>query len=131
MMQSDVVVIGSGIAGLFFAHKVAPYGTVTLVTKKSRPESSTNWAQGGVAAVFGSDDSPALHREDTLVAGAGLCHPDAVEVLVQEGPARVQELIELGVRFSREGGELSLGREGGHSRRRRIPTSPSWRTTRP
>jgi L-aspartate oxidase len=118
MMRSDVVVVGSGIAGLFFAHKVARYGTVTVVTKKSRPESSTNWAQGGVAAVFGADDSAALHREDTLVAGAGLCHPDAVDVLVTEGPARVRELIDLGVRFSREGAELSLGREGGHSRRR-------------
>ena len=72
MMQADVVVIGSGIAGLSFALKVAKYGTVTLVTKKSRPESSTNWAQGGVAAVFGADDSSDLHIEDTLVAGAGL-----------------------------------------------------------
>jgi L-aspartate oxidase len=118
MMRTDVVVVGSGIAGLFFALKVAKYGTVTLVTKKSRPESSTNWAQGGVAAVFGTDDSPELHIEDTLVAGAGLCHPDAVNVLVREGPSRVRELIELGVRFTQEGEDLSLGREGGHSRRR-------------
>jgi len=118
MMRTDVVVVGSGIAGLFFALKVAKYGTVTLVTKKSRPESSTNWAQGGVAAVFGADDSVDLHVEDTLVAGAGLCHPDAVNVLVREGPLRVRELIELGVRFTQEGEDLSLGREGGHSRRR-------------
>ena len=118
MMRTDVVVVGSGIAGLFFALKVAKYGTVTLVTKKSRPESSTNWAQGGVAAVFGADDSVELHVEDTLVAGAGLCHPDAVNVLVREGPLRVRELIELGVRFTEEGEDLSLGREGGHSRRR-------------
>ncbi len=118
MMRTDVVVVGSGIAGLFFALKVAKYGTVTLVTKKSRPESSTNWAQGGVAAVFGADDSVELHVEDTLVAGAGLCHPDAVSVLVREGPLRVRELIELGVRFTQEGEDLSLGREGGHSRRR-------------
>jgi L-aspartate oxidase len=118
MTNTDVVVVGSGIAGLFFALKVARYGTVTLVTKKSRPESSTNWAQGGVAAVFGADDSPDLHIEDTLVAGAGLCHPDAVDVLVREGPSRVRELIELGVRFTQEGEDLSLGREGGHSRRR-------------
>ncbi|CAA9341733.1 MAG: L-aspartate oxidase [uncultured Gemmatimonadetes bacterium] len=118
MTNTDVVVVGSGIAGLFFALKVAKYGTVTLVTKKSRPESSTNWAQGGVAAVFGTDDSPDLHIEDTLVAGAGLCHPDAVDVLVREGPSRVRELIELGVRFTQEGEDLSLGREGGHSRRR-------------
>lgn len=118
MMQADVVVVGSGIAGLFFALKAARYGTVAVVTKKSRPESSTNWAQGGIAAAFGSDDSPELHREDTLVAGAGLCHPDAVDALVREGPQRVSELIELGVAFSREGAGLSLGREGGHSRRR-------------
>jgi L-aspartate oxidase len=118
MMKTDVVVVGSGIAGLFFALKVAKYGTVTLVTKKSRPESSTNWAQGGVAAVFGADDSPDLHIEDTLVAGAGLCHPDAVDALVREGPSRVRELIDLGVRFTQEGEDLSLGREGGHSRRR-------------
>jgi L-aspartate oxidase len=111
-------VVGSGIAGLSFAIKAAKYGTVALITKKSRPESSTNWAQGGIAAVFGDDDSPALHMEDTLVAGAGLCHPDAVDVLVREGPARVSELMELGVRFTREQGDLSLGLEGGHSRRR-------------
>jgi len=118
MTQADVVVVGSGIAGLSFAIKCARYGSVALITKKSRPESSTNWAQGGIAAVFGADDSPALHMEDTLVAGAGLCHSDAVEVLVREGPARVRELMELGVRFTRDHGDLSLGLEGGHSRRR-------------
>jgi len=117
--QADVVVVGSGIAGLFFALKVSRYGSVALVTKKSRPESSTNWAQGGIAAAFGHDDSPELHKEDTLVAGAGLCHPDAVDALVREGPERVRELIALGVDFSeQDDGELSLGREGGHSRRR-------------
>lgn len=118
MMQADVVVIGSGIAGLSFAIKVAKYGSVALITKKSRPESSTNWAQGGIAAVFGADDSPALHMEDTLVAGAGLCHPDAVDALVREGPERVRELMRMGVDFTREQGDLSLGLEGGHSRRR-------------
>ncbi len=117
-MRADVVVVGTGIAGLCFALKAARYGTVAVVTKKDRPESSTNYAQGGIAAAFGTDDSPALHREDTLVAGAGLCHPDAVEVLVREGPERVGELMEWGVAFSREGADLSLGREGGHSRRR-------------
>ena len=118
MKHADVVVVGSGIAGLFFALKASRYGSVAVVTKKSRPESSTNWAQGGIAAAFGADDSPALHREDTLVAGAGLCHPDAVDALVREGPARVRELIDLGVHFSEDAGGLSLGREGGHSRRR-------------
>src|SRR3954462_8504787 len=107
MKSADVVVVGSGIAGLFFALKASRYGTVALVTKKSRPESTTNWAQGGIAAAFGADDSPGLHREDTLVAGAGLCHPDAVEVLVREGPPGVRELIELGVHFREsEGGGL-------------------------
>jgi L-aspartate oxidase len=118
MIRTDVVVVGTGIAGLFFALRMARHGSVVIVTKKERPESSTNYAQGGIAAVFGRDDSPALHRADTLTAGAGLCHRDAVDVLVSEGPARVRELIELGVRFSREDGALSLGREGGHSRRR-------------
>lgn len=121
MMQADVVVVGSGIAGLSFAIKAAKFGSVALITKKSRPESSTNWAQGGIAAVFGEDDSPALHMEDTLVAGAGLCHPDAVDVLVREGPERVRELMQMGVDFTREDGDvgdLSLGLEGGHSRRR-------------
>jgi L-aspartate oxidase len=118
MSRADVVVVGSGIAGLFFALKVSKYGSVALVTKKSRPESSTNWAQGGIAAAFGGDDSPELHKEDTLVAGAGLCHPDAVDVLVREGPTRVTELMEWGAAFTTDHGELSLGREGGHSRRR-------------
>lgn len=119
MIRADVVVVGSGIAGLSFALKAARYGTVAIVTKKGQPDSSTNWAQGGIAAAFGADDSPALHMEDTLVAGAGLCHPDAVDVLVREGPERVRELMALGVAFSRgEADALSLGREGGHSRRR-------------
>jgi L-aspartate oxidase len=110
--------VGTGIAGLFFALKMARRAAVTIVTKKDRPESSTNYAQGGIAAVFSSDDSFGLHIEDTLLAGAGLCHFDAVDVLVREGPSRVRELMELGAYFSRDGDELSLGREGGHSRRR-------------
>src|SRR5215218_5031857 len=117
-IEADVLVVGSGIAGLFFALSASRYARVAIVTKKDRPESNTNYAQGGIAAVFGADDSPTLHAADTYVAGAGLCHRDAVEVLVNEGPQRILELIDLGVRFSREGGGLSLGREGGHSRRR-------------
>jgi L-aspartate oxidase len=117
-MQADVVVVGTGIAGLFFALRMAQHATVAVFTKKERPESSTNYAQGGIAAVFADDDSFALHVEDTLVAGAGLCHLDAVEALVREGPDRVRELMEIGVRFSRDAEALSLGREGGHSRRR-------------
>jgi L-aspartate oxidase len=117
--EVDVLVIGSGIAGLTFALKAARLGSVLVVTKKERAESNTNWARGGIAAVLGPDDDPSLHREDTLVAGAGLCHGDAVRTLVSEGPARVRELLEWGAAFERdEDGALSLGREGGHSRRR-------------
>jgi L-aspartate oxidase len=85
MTSTEVLVIGSGIAGLSFALKAARFADVVVVTKKARPESSTNYAQGGIAAVFSPDDSYALHVEDTFVAGAGLCHPDAVETLVREG----------------------------------------------
>ena len=114
-----MLVVGTGIAGLFFAVKAARYGRVAIVTKKDRPESSTNYAQGGVAAVFGADDSPALHARDTLIAGAGLCHRTRSTVLVTEGPLRVRELIELGVRFSRARARISRwGGKGGHSRRR-------------
>jgi L-aspartate oxidase len=116
--ESDVLVVGSGIAGLSFALKAAEHGRVAVVTKKERAASSTNWAQGGIAAVVASDDSVGLHVRDTIVAGAGLCHTTAVHDLVREGPARVRELIAWGVAFSRDGDTLSLGREGGHSRRR-------------
>jgi L-aspartate oxidase len=116
--EVDVLVLGSGIGGLFFAARVAEFGTVAIVTKKDRPESNTNYAQGGIAAALAPDDSPELHARDTFTAGAGLCHTDAVNVLVREGPRRVRELIELGARFTRDAGNLSLGREGGHSRRR-------------
>ncbi len=117
--SADVLVIGSGIAGLTFALKLAQRARILLATKKERADSSTNYARGGIASVLGPDDRFDLHIQDTLVAGAGLCHPQAVEALVREGPARVHELIEWGARFDRGGeGRLSLGREGGHSRRR-------------
>lgn len=118
--STDVLVIGSGIAGLTFALKAAASADVHVVTKKERAASSTNYAQGGIAAVMAPDDSIDLHVRDTLVAGAGLCHLRAVESLVSEGPGRVRDLIDWGVRFSAAGGDLSLGREGGHSRRRII-----------
>ncbi len=117
-VRCDVLVIGSGIAGLSFALKAAGDHNVILITKKERVASSTNYAQGGIASVMGDDDSLELHMRDTLLAGAGLCHPSAVSMLVHEGPARVRELMEWGVRFTRAGAQLSLGREGGHSRRR-------------
>jgi len=123
--QFDFVVLGSGIAGLSFALKVASKGRVAIVTKKNRAESNTNYAQGGIAAVMSSEDSFDLHVRDTLEAGAGLCHEDVVRTIVQEGPARVKELIEVGVSFSQRedpahpgSKELDLGREGGHTRRR-------------
>ena len=115
---TDILVIGSGIAGLTFALKAAGTGRVTLVTKKRRADSSTNHAQGGIAAVMDPADSFELHVQDTLRAGAGLCHEDAVRMVVREGPARVRELMDWGARFTMERGGLSLGREGGHSRRR-------------
>ncbi|HWV56112.1 MAG TPA: L-aspartate oxidase [Longimicrobiales bacterium] len=116
--SADILVIGSGIAGLTFALKAAAHGRVALVTKKERARSSTNFAQGGIAAVMDPEDSFDLHVRDTLVAGAGLCHTSAVVELVREGPERVRELMAWGVRFSRNGDRLSLAREGGHSRRR-------------
>ena len=119
----DYVVLGSGIAGLTFALDVADLGSVALVTKKDRTDSNTNWAQGGIAGVMAPDDSFALHIEDTLIAGAGLCHEDAVEVLVKEGPDRIRDLIDFGTQFNTEVGpegaqQIALTREGGHSRRR-------------
>jgi len=123
--QFDYLVLGSGIAGLSFALKVAPRGRVAIVTKKDRAESNTNYAQGGIAAVTSKEDSFELHVRDTLTAGAGLCKENVVRTIVEEGPARIAELIELGMKFSERdapaedgGRELDLGREGGHSKRR-------------
>jgi L-aspartate oxidase len=123
--QFDFLVLGSGIAGLSFALKVAPRGRVAIITKKDRAESNTNYAQGGIAAVTGKDDTFELHVKDTLEAGAGLCKEKVVRTIVEEGPARIHELIELGMKFSESENraddgsrELDLGREGGHSRRR-------------
>ena len=125
MKQFDFIVLGSGIAGLSFALKVAPQGRVAIVTKKDRAESNTNYAQGGIASVTSKEDSFELHVRDTLTAGAGLCKENVVRTIVEEGPARIQELIELGMKFSERdapaedgGKELDLGKEGGHSKRR-------------
>lgn len=115
----DFLVLGSGIAGLSYALKVAEYGTVGIITKKEKAESNTNYAQGGVAAVMSQLDSFDLHIQDTLATGAGLCHRDAVEILVREAPKQMQELIDMGVEFTRKKtGELDLAREGGHSMNR-------------
>src|ERR1051325_8895691 len=122
MKQFDYIVLGSGIAGLSFALKVAPNGRVAIVTKKNRAESNTNYAQGGIASVTSKEDSFELHVRDTLEAGAGLCKESVVRTIVQEGPARIAELIHLGMHFSereipRKNGalELDVGKEGGRS----------------
>ncbi|OBA07492.1 L-aspartate oxidase [Paenibacillus polymyxa] len=117
-LEADVLIIGSGIAGLYTAIKAAENRKVLLITKKSLMESNTRYAQGGIAAVTSDEDSPAYHMEDTLIAGAGLCEPEAVKALVHEGPDGIQELIRLGTAFDRAGGELALTREGAHSHRR-------------
>ena len=119
----DYLVIGSGLAGLTFALNVGEAASVAVLTKKTRTDANSSWAQGGIAGVLSDDDSFALHTQDTLVAGAGLCHEDAVEVLVREGPERIRDLMARGAKFDMEldgaGQEvLSLGREGGHSRNR-------------
>lgn len=118
----DYLVIGSGIAGLTFALGVADHGRVAVVTKDRSSESNSSYAQGGVATVWDPADSFAAHAEDTIVAGAGLCHEDVVQMVVREGPDRIRELIALGTRFDthRDGDtiEYDLGREGGHSQRR-------------
>ena len=117
--RSSILVLGSGVAGLTLALKAAQNGTVNLVTKQEDFESNTNYAQGGIAAVFDRSDSFESHIRDTLQAGAGLCHRRAVELIVTQGPEVILELIEIGARFTRrEDGELELGREGGHSFRR-------------
>ncbi len=125
MKQFDFLILGSGIAGLSFALKVAPHGRVAIITKKNKAESNTNYAQGGIAAVTSKEDSFESHVRDTLESGAGLCNEAVVRQIVEEGPARIQELIELGMKFSesedaRSHGrhELDLGKEGGHSQRR-------------
>ena len=120
---SDFLVIGSGIAGLSFAIKASEYGTVNIVTKKRDYDSSTNYAQGGIATVISGTDCFENHIEDTLKSGAGLCDKGAVEILVDNGPERIRELIEWGAKFSTrvddKGNEiLDLGREGGHSHNR-------------
>jgi len=123
VQRFDFLVIGSGIAGLSFAIAAAKHGSVALVTKRERGASNTAWAQGGIACVTSTEDSFELHVRDTLDAGAGLCDERVVRSIVTDGPARIQELIDLGVHFDERdtgngGHELDLGKEGGHSKRR-------------
>jgi L-aspartate oxidase len=116
--EVDFLVLGSGVAGLTFALAAAEHGSVLVLTKRARDESNTLYAQGGIAAVMDPDDTPAAHTDDTLVAGAGLCHRVVVDICSNEGPARIKDLIALGAKFDSENGVLSLTREGGHSARR-------------
>ena len=120
-VECDFLVIGTGVAGLTFARTVAGRGRVILLSKREVVVSATQNAQGGVASVTDEQDSFDSHIEDTIVAGRGLCRPEAVEMCVRDGPARIKELQELGARFTTHKGrpdELDLGREGGHSARR-------------
>jgi L-aspartate oxidase len=124
--KTDVLVIGSGVAGLAFALKLAPCAAVTIVTKKAVMDSNTSRAQGGIASVFGQLDSFDLHIKDTLASGDGLCNRDVVEMVVKNGPAHIRELMDMGVNFNlkegrgtaSKGPELDLGQEGGHSEKR-------------
>jgi L-aspartate oxidase len=121
--SADVLVLGSGIGGLTLALKLAEHAHVLVLTKKRADDSNTNWAQGGIAAVFDAHDSFTRHEADTLRAGAGLCDRAVVRAVVRDAPDRVRELEKLGVGFNRAANGFELGREGGHSRRRIVHAS--------
>ncbi|NLW55282.1 MAG: L-aspartate oxidase [Firmicutes bacterium] len=114
LQTTPFLIIGSGIAGLYTALKLSELDEVTLLTKETLAESNTSYAQGGIAAAVSPADSPELHFQDTIKAGAGLCLPDAVKILVNEGPERVKELMQLGVPFDTQAGKLALTREAAH-----------------
>ena len=115
----DVVVVGAGIAGLMAAYKLAPLRVAVLCKRPLGTGAATDWAQGGIAAALGGDDSPELHAQDTRIAGAGLSDESIAEILANDAPARIEELLELGAAFDRTAdGALALGREAAHQRRR-------------
>ena len=117
----DFIVVGSGIAGLFYALQIVSKNNkakIAIITKKGVTNTNTNRAQGGIAAVLSGMDSFEAHVDDTLRAGAGLCHKDVVEAIVEAGPRTIEELIAMGVKFSQRDGQYDLGREGGHSVKR-------------
>lgn len=118
MRKFDYIIVGSGLAGLYAAYKASFKGSVAVITKSFLRESNSFNAQGGIAVVTASDDDPQIHKSDTLIAGRGLCEDSAVDILVNEGPDRISEIIAEGMRFDSEGGSLSLGLEGGHHKRR-------------
>ncbi len=116
----DVIVVGGGVAGLTAALTAAPRSRVAVVTKGGVDDGATRWAQGGIAAAVGGDDSPEIHLADTVAAGRGLCDERAVRVLVEDGPARVRQLADWGAEFDTGDGRLRVGREAAHSRNRII-----------
>jgi L-aspartate oxidase len=121
-IDSDFLVIGSGLAGLAFALQASRHGKVAVITKRDMVESATNYAQGGIASVFSEEDTFAAHIDDTITAGAGICHEDVVRMVVEEGPEVIRNLIDWGVRFTISGDTYDLTREGGHSKRRVLHT---------
>ncbi len=117
-IRTDFVVVGAGVAGLRAAIELAPAGRVLVIAKDSLRESSSEYAQGGIAAALSDDDEVELHEQDTIAAGDGLCNLDAVRTLVEEGPSAIEQLMEWGAAFDREGSRLLFAREGAHSRSR-------------
>src|SRR6266550_2699435 len=123
-LRGDYVIVGSGIAGLRAAVELSPAGTIVIITKADPSESNTEYAQGGIAAAIGPDDSPALHAGDTVMAGDGLCDENAVRVLAEEGPRYTLELLDWGARFDLDAnGRPALASEGAHSLRRVLHAS--------
>ena len=118
MLKFDYIVVGSGLAGLYAAYKASMKGNVAVITKSSLRESNSFNAQGGIAAVTSEDDDPEIHKSDTLIAGRGLCEESSVDILVNEAPVRIQEIIADDMKFDTENGLLALGLEGGHHKRR-------------
>lgn len=118
MYKFDYIIVGSGLAGLYAAYKASMKGSVAVITKSFLRESNSFNAQGGIAAVTSNDDNPEIHKSDTLIAGRGLCEEGAVDILVNEGPDRIDEIIADGMKFDTENGSLALGLEGGHHKRR-------------
>jgi L-aspartate oxidase len=116
--ETDFLVIGAGVAGLRAAVELATAGRVLVLAKREVTDSNTQWAQGGIAAALSDEDEIGLHLQDTLNAGDGLCNPEAAKVLVEEAPERIEELIQWGTEFDRQGTKLTFGREGAHSRNR-------------
>lgn len=114
-IKTDILIIGTGIAGLYSALRLSEFASVTVITKKDKAESNTNYAQGGIASVLDPNDSFENHIKDTMIAGADLCNRKTVEILVKEGPQRILDLVSIGTNFTLKNGKLDLVREGGHS----------------